>query len=108
MKSVCTVFGVFLVRIFPHSDRICSDTEFSGPYFPAFGLGKCGPEDFRIRTLFTQCKANGRDLSDFMQSLDTGVFNKDHILLIQSFISGSLMSSRGTERKTGQGARNIH
>ena len=46
--------------------------------------------------------------SDFMQSLDTGVFNKDHILLIQSFISGSLMSSRGTERKTGQGARNIH
>ena len=52
--------------------------------------------------------------SDFMQSLDTGVFNKDHILLIQSLnpfhgnISGSLMSSRGTERKTGQGARNIH
>ena len=43
-----------------------------------------------------------------MQSLDTGVFNKDHILLIQSFISGSLMSSRGTERKTGQGARKIH
>ena len=35
---------------------------FSGPYFPAFGLnterpnaGKYGPEKLRIRTLFTQC-----------------------------------------------------
>ena len=35
---------------------------FSGPYFPAFGLNteislnarKCGSEELRIRTLFTQ------------------------------------------------------
>ena len=51
------------------SVRICS---CSGPYFPTFGLnterypylsvfspnaGKCGPEQPRIRTLFTQCYA---------------------------------------------------
>ena len=29
---------------------------YSGPHFPVFGLntGKCGPEQLRIRTLFTQ------------------------------------------------------
>ena len=51
-----SVFGVFLVRIFPHSDWI-QRAEFSGPYFPAFSPNaeKYGPEKLRIRILFTQC-----------------------------------------------------
>ena len=43
--------GVFLVRIFPHSDWIRRDT----PYVSIFiaNAGKYGPEKLRIRTLFT-------------------------------------------------------
>ena len=43
-----SVFGVFLVRIFPHSDWI--------QYLPAFSPNaeKYGPEKFRIRTLSMQ------------------------------------------------------
>ena len=48
-----SVFGVFLVRIFPYLDWIQRDT----PYPSLFGpnVGKYGPEKLRIRTLFTQC-----------------------------------------------------
>ena len=49
-----SVFGVFLVRIFPHSDWIQrGDTE----YLPVFSpnAGKYRPEKLRIRTLFMQC-----------------------------------------------------
>ena len=48
-----SVFGVFLVRIFPHSDWMLRHT----PHFPVFSpnTGKHGPETLRIRTLFTQC-----------------------------------------------------
>ena len=46
-----SVFGVFLVLIFPHPDWIRRDT----PYLSVFNLnaGKYGPEKLRIRTLFT-------------------------------------------------------
>ena len=49
-----SVFGGFLVRIFPHWDWIRRNTE----YLPVFrpNAGKHGPEKLRIRTLFTQCK----------------------------------------------------
>ena len=48
-----SVFGVFLVRIFPHSDWIRIDT----PYFSVFSpnTGKYGLKKLWIRTLFTQC-----------------------------------------------------
>ena len=48
-----SVFGVFLVRIFPNLDWIWSDTE----YLSVFSLneGKYGPEKLWIRTRFTQC-----------------------------------------------------
>ena len=42
-----SVFGVFLVHIFPHSDWI---RRIFSP-----NAGKYGPEKLRIRTLFTQC-----------------------------------------------------
>ena len=47
-----SVFQVFFVRIFPHSDWIRNDI----PYFSVFSLngGKYGPEKLRIWTLFTQ------------------------------------------------------
>ena len=46
-----SVFGVFLVLNFPHSNWIWRDT----PYLSVFCLntGKYGPEKLRIRTLFT-------------------------------------------------------
>ena len=46
------VFGVFLVRIFPHSDWIRRDT----PYLSVFSPNpeKYRPEKLWIRTLFTQ------------------------------------------------------
>ena len=45
-----SVFGVFLVRIFPHLD-------WDTPYLSVFSqnAGKYGPEKLLIRTLFTQC-----------------------------------------------------
>ena len=48
-----SVFGVFLVRIFPHLDWIQRDP----PYLSVFSLNavKYGPEKLQIQTLFTQC-----------------------------------------------------
>ena len=48
LQVALSVFGVFLVRIFQHSDT---------PYLSVFSTnaGKYGPEKFRIRKLFTQC-----------------------------------------------------
>ena len=48
------VFGIILVRIFPHLDWIWRDT----PYLSIFSTnaGKQEPENFRIRTLFTLAK----------------------------------------------------
>ena len=46
-----SIFGVFMVRIFPHSDLIGKDT----PYLSVFSrnAAKYGPEKFPIRPLFT-------------------------------------------------------
>ena len=46
------VFGVILVRIFSHSDRIRRYTVYLSAFSP--NVGKCGPEWLRIRTFFTQ------------------------------------------------------
>ena len=48
-----SVFGVFLVRIFPHSYWIRRDTEYLFAFSP--NAGKYGPEKLLIRTLFTHC-----------------------------------------------------
>ena len=48
-----SVFGVFLVRIFPYSDWIRRDTPYLSLFSP--NAGKYGPEKLWIRTLFTQC-----------------------------------------------------
>ena len=48
------VFGVFLVRIFPHSDWIWSDTEYVFVFSPY--VGKYKPEKLPIWPLFTQWK----------------------------------------------------
>ena len=42
-----SIFGVFLVRIFPHSDGIRRDTEYLSVFSP--NAGKCGPEKLQIR-----------------------------------------------------------
>ena len=47
-----SVFGVIPVRIFLHSDWTRRDTEYISIFSP--NEGKCGPEYFRIRSLFTQ------------------------------------------------------
>ena len=46
-----SIFGVFMVRIFPHSDLIGKDT----PYLSTFSrnVAKYGPEKFPMRPLFT-------------------------------------------------------
>ena len=51
-----SIFGVFLVRIFPHSDWIRWDTlsKFSPNSVFSPNAGKYGPEKLQIRTLFTQ------------------------------------------------------
>ena len=46
-----SIFGVFLVRIFPHLDRIQRDTENLSVFSP--NAGKYGPNQIRIRTLLT-------------------------------------------------------
>ena len=50
-----SVFGVFLDRIFPHSDWIRRDTEYL--FIFSLNAGKYQPEKLRVRTLFTQCFA---------------------------------------------------
>ena len=47
-----SVFGVFLARIFPHSDKIFS-----------LNAGKYGPEKLSIWTLFTQCNIIAKTMS---------------------------------------------
>ena len=47
-----SVFGVFLVFIFPHSDWIRRDTEYIFVFNP--NAGKYRPEKLWIRTLYTQ------------------------------------------------------
>ena len=51
-----SIFGVFMVRIFPHSDLIGKDT----PYLSTFSrnVAKYGPEKFPIRPLFTLWLSN--------------------------------------------------
>ena len=49
-----SVFGVFLVRIFPHSYWIRRDTEYLSVFSP--NGGKYGSENLWIRTLSTQWK----------------------------------------------------
>ena len=48
-----SVFGIFLVRIFSHSDWMWRDTEYLSVFSP--NPRKKGLEKLRIRTLFTQC-----------------------------------------------------
>ena len=45
-----SLFGVFLVRIFPHSDWIRRDTVFNS------NAGKYGQKKLGIETLLTQCQ----------------------------------------------------
>ena len=52
-----SVFGVFLVSIFQHSDWIRRDTPYLSVFSP--NARKCGPEKLRIRTLFMKCKVPG-------------------------------------------------
>ena len=47
-----SIFGVFLVRIFPDSDWIHRDTSYLSVFSP--NAGKSGPEKLRIWTRFTQ------------------------------------------------------
>ena len=47
-----SVFGVFLVRIFPHSDWIRGDALYLSVFSP--NVGKYEPEKLQIRTLFRQ------------------------------------------------------
>ena len=51
-----SVFGVILVRIFPHSDWIRGDMVYLSVFSP--NEGKCGPEWLRIRALFTLWKSD--------------------------------------------------
>ena len=48
-----SLFGVFLAHIFPHLDWIRRDTPYLSIFSP--NARKHGPENLRIRTLFTQC-----------------------------------------------------
>ena len=48
-----SVFGVFLVRIFPHSDWIGRNTEYLSVFSP--NAGKYRSEKLQIRILFTKC-----------------------------------------------------
>ena len=48
------LFGVFLVRIFPHSDWIQRNTPYLSVFSP--NTAKYGPGKLRIRTLSTECQ----------------------------------------------------
>ena len=60
-----SAFGVFLTYIFPHSDWIRRDTEYLTVLSP--NVGKYGPKNLQIRTLFTQCSQGCRTLSDIYE-----------------------------------------
>ena len=63
-----SVFGVFLVSPFTHSDWIRRDTEHLSVFSP--NVGKYRPEKLRIRTLFTQCVMKGYGL-DFAKNVSS-------------------------------------
>ena len=52
IKWKVSVFGINLVRIFPHLYWMRKDTEYLSVFSP--NAGKCGPEQLRIQALFTQ------------------------------------------------------
>ena len=52
-----SIFGVFLLHIFPHFDWIRRDTEYFSAFSP--NVGRYRPETLRVRTLFTQCLSEG-------------------------------------------------
>ena len=74
-----SVFGVFLVRIFPHLDWIRRDT----PYLRK----KCGPEKLQIRTLCTQFTSiitvHFITLHHFNEYAVEQSFDSPHYLLIE-------------------------
>ena len=49
-----SVFGVFLVRIFPHTDWIWRENPYLSVFSP--NAGQCGKEQLRLQTLFTRCE----------------------------------------------------
>ena len=79
-----SLFGVFQVCIFPHSDWRQIDTLHLSVYSP--NAGKYGLKNFRIWTLFTHCEGQksiilsmeflifGRWLYDFYELLDLKIY----------------------------------
>ena len=49
-----SAFRVFLIRIFPHLDRMRRNLSYLTVFSP--NAGKYGPEKLWIRTFFTQCR----------------------------------------------------
>ena len=75
-----SIFGVFLVRIFPHSVWMRRVTPYLSVFSP--NPGKYGPEKLRIRTLFTQCFFN-KD-SHFTRHSGRGTFSFCHTHLFHN------------------------
>ena len=80
-----SVFGVFLVRIFPHLDWIRKDTPYLSIFSP--NARKCGPEKLRIRTLCTQFTSiitiHFIALHHFSEYAVEQSFDSPHYLLIE-------------------------
>ena len=47
---------IFVVHVFPHSDRVWKDTEYLSVFSP--NAQKQGPEKLRKQTLFTRCNCS--------------------------------------------------
>ena len=67
------VFGVFLVCFFHHSDWIRRHTPYLSVFSPNTWI--YGPENLRIRTLFTQCSCQQRAKSPMLSHVTFGKWN---------------------------------
>ena len=62
-EYISDAIGVFLVRIFLHSDWIWRDMEYLSVFSP--NAGKYGPEKLRMQTLFTLSRLGKWHVLDF-------------------------------------------
>ena len=69
-----SVFGIFFVRIFPHTGWIERDTLYPPVFSPI--VGNYGPEKLQIRTLFTQCITYWLSNYDIQMSLSLIIFTR--------------------------------
>ena len=76
---------IFLVRIFPHSDWIRTDTRYLSVF--SLNTGTYGPEKLQIWTFFTQCELVKKTLkNNFIERLAIFKYKQETLAILRGII----------------------